>query len=156
MCNGVNKTEHLYSDIYIYIYIETMALFHASDFSGFNDSYAVPSGVSDSLFTGSVDLILSTRVTQQAFDTLSTALKCIHLMETNQLYSWPPNEDITIINLTSKLLVLENIDINQKMMNSYAFTYHGAEVMAIHRSMADMVSPSDALSSVGFRCIGLP
>ena len=42
------------------------------------------------------------------------------------------------------------------MMNSYVFTYHGNEVRAIHRSMADMVSLSEALASVGFRCIGLP
>ena len=41
-------------------------------------------------------------------------------------------------------------------MNSYVFTYHGNQVQAIHRSMADMVTLSDALSSVGFRCIGLP
>ena len=41
-------------------------------------------------------------------------------------------------------------------MNSYVFTYHGAEVKAIHRSMADMVSLPEALASVGFRCIGLP
>ena len=41
-------------------------------------------------------------------------------------------------------------------MNSYVCIYHGNEVMAIHRSMADMVSLSDVLSSVGFRCIGLP
>ena len=38
-------------------------------------------------------------------------------------------------------------------MNPYVFTYHGNEVRAIHRSMADMVSLSDALSNVGFRCI---
>ena len=31
-----------------------------------------------------------------------------------------------------------------------------SEVRAIHGSMADMVSLSDALASVGFRCIGLP
>ena len=42
------------------------------------------------------------------------------------------------------------------MMNSYVFTYHGAEVKAFHRSMADMVSLPEALASVGFRCIGLP
>ena len=42
------------------------------------------------------------------------------------------------------------------MMNSYVFTYHGKEVSAIHRPMADMVSLSEALASVGFRCIGLP
>ena len=42
------------------------------------------------------------------------------------------------------------------MMNSCAFTYHGNQVQAIHRSMADFVNLSDALASVGFRCTGLP
>ena len=77
-------------------------------------------------------------------------------METSRLYSLSPNEDITIINLRSKLMILENAYINQKMMNSYVFTYHGNQVQAIHRPAADMVTLSDALSSVGFRCIGLP
>ena len=49
-----------------------------------------------------------------------------------------------------------NIIMNQKMMNSYVFTYHGNQVQGIHGSMADMVSLSEALASVGFRCIGLP
>ena len=133
-----------------------MALFSASDFTGYTSTLAVPSGVGDVLFAGSVDLILSTGITQQVFDTLSTALKCIHYMEANKLYSLSPNEDVTILNLRSKLLILENTYINQKMMNSYVFTYHGSQVQAIHRSMADMVSLSEALASVGFRCIGLP
>ena len=77
-------------------------------------------------------------------------------METNKLYSLSPNGDITIITLRSKLLISESTYINQKMMNSYVFTYHGNQVQAIHRSMADMVSLSEALASVGFRCIGLP
>ena len=42
------------------------------------------------------------------------------------------------------------------MMNSYVFTYHGASVRAIHRSMSDTVTLTDALSSVGFRCVALP
>ena len=41
-------------------------------------------------------------------------------------------------------------------MCSYVFTYHGNQVRAIHRSMADMVRLSAALASVGFRCTGLP
>ena len=41
-------------------------------------------------------------------------------------------------------------------MNIYVFTYHGNQAQAIHRSMADFVSLSEALASVGFRCIGLP
>ena len=133
-----------------------MALLSASDFTGYSASYPVPSGVNDGLFTGSVDLILSTGITQQVFDSLSSAMKCVHYMEANNLYSLSPNEDITILNLRSKLLILENTYINQKMMNSYVFTYHGAGVRAIHRSMADTVSLPDALASVGFRCIGLP
>jgi hypothetical protein len=133
-----------------------MALFSASDFTGYTSTFAVPSGISDVLFAGSVDLILSTGITQQVFDTLSTALKCIHYMEANKLYSLSPNEDVTILNLRSKLLILENTYINQKMMNSYVFTYHGNQAQAIHRSMADFVSLSEALASVGFRCIGLP
>ena len=36
------------------------------------------------------------------------------------------------------------------------FTYHGAGVRAIHRSMADTITLTNALSSVGFRCVGLP
>ena len=72
-----------------------MALYQASDFIGFSDSFAVPSGSSDMIFTGSVDLILPTGITQQVSDTLSTALKCIHFMEQQKLYSLSPNEDVT-------------------------------------------------------------
>ena len=133
-----------------------MALLSASDFNGYNDSYAVPSGSSDVIFSGGADIILSTGITQQVFDTLSTALKCIHYMESNKLYSLSPNEDITILNLRSKLIILGNTYINRKMMNSYVFTDHGNQVQTIHRSMADMVSLPEALASVGFRCIALP
>ena len=98
-----------------------MALYQATDFVGFSDSYAVPSGVVEPLFTGSVDLICSIGITQQVFDTLSTAIKCIHSIGHSRLYSLSPNEDITIINLRSKLLILENTYINQNMMNNYVF-----------------------------------
>ena len=111
-----------------------MALYQASDFTRFSDPYAIPSGSSDVILTGSVDLILSTGITQQVFDTLSTALKRIYFMEQQKLYSLSPNEDVTITNLRSKLLVSEKTYINQKMMSSYVFTYHGKEVRAIHRS----------------------
>jgi len=138
-----------------------MALLTHSDFNGFSATFALPADninplFLETIFTGSVDIILSTGVTQSVFDQLSTAIKCIHYMESNNLYSLSPNEDITIINVRSKLLILENTYLNQKMMNSYVFTYHGAEVKGIHRSMADMVTLDQALSSVGFRCIGLP
>ena len=55
-----------------------MALYQASDFTGSSGSYAVPAGSSDVIFTGSVYLILPTGITQRVFDTLPTALECIH------------------------------------------------------------------------------
>ena len=55
-----------------------MAPLSASDFIGYSDSYAVPSGSSDVIFSGSVDLVLSTGITQQVFGSLSSALKCTH------------------------------------------------------------------------------
>ena len=63
-----------------------MALLNPSDFNGYNDSYAVPAGSSDVIFSGSVDISLSTGITQQVLDTLSTALKCIHYMESKKEY----------------------------------------------------------------------
>ena len=35
-------------------------------------------------------------------------------------------------------------------------SYHGNQVQAIHKSMADFVSLSEALASVGVKCIGPP
>ena len=64
-----------------------MALYPASDFTGFSESYAIPSGSPDVIFIGSVDLILPIGITQQVFDTLSTALNCIHFMEQQKDYS---------------------------------------------------------------------
>ena len=133
-----------------------MALLSASDFTGYSDRYAAPAGFNDPIFAGSVDLILSTGITQQVFDSVSSALKCTNYMEANSLYSLSPNEDVTVLNLRSKLLILENTYINQEMVNSHVCTYHGAGVRAIHRSMVDTVTLTNALSSVGFRCVGLP
>ena len=42
-----------------------MALLNASDFIGYSDSFAAPAGFNDPISAGSVDLILSTGITQQ-------------------------------------------------------------------------------------------
>ena len=91
-----------------------MAPPNASDFTGYSDSFAAPAGFNDPIFAGSVDLILSTGITQQVFDTLPSALKCINYTEANELYSLSPNEDATVLNLRSKLLILENTCIIRK------------------------------------------
>ena len=133
-----------------------MAILNHTDFSGSDATYSIPASDSSTLYTGSIDIILSTGVTTQIFDALSTAIKCLHYMEVNSLYSLSPNEDITILNLRSKLLILENTYLNQKMMNSFCFTYHGNKVVGIHRSMSSIVSLEEALQSTGFRVVGGP
>ena len=79
-----------------------MALLSASDFTGYSDSFASPAGFDDPIFAGSVDLILSTGITQQVCYSLSSAPKCIHYMEANNLYSLSPNGDATVLNLFYK------------------------------------------------------
>ena len=130
---------HLYVCIYIYIYIETYGYLTSIICDTYVAAWSVPVDEGIQVSTGSVDLVLSTGVTQQVFDRVSTALECIHYMETNKLYYLSPNEYITIMNLRSKLLIIEHAYINQKMMNSYGFTYHDSEVRAIHRSMSELL-----------------
>ena len=60
-----------------------MALLNASGFTGYWAAYAIPSGTEDVIFSGSADLILSTGIAQQVFDSLFSALKCTHYMEAN-------------------------------------------------------------------------
>ena len=81
-----------------------MALYQASDFSGFSDSYAVPSSVDQPLFSGGVDLILPTGITQQVFDTLSTALY------QNVYISW--NNTNCLVYHQMKMLLLLISDLN--------------------------------------------
>ena len=52
-----------------------MAPLSACDFTGYSGSFAAPAGFNDPIFSGSVDINLSTGITQQAFDSLSSALK---------------------------------------------------------------------------------
>jgi hypothetical protein len=135
-----------------------MALYVAGDFSGYSATYAVPSDYDgDPLYTGATTLILSTGVTQTVHDALSTALKQIHYMDSNNLYSMMPNEDITIINLRSKLMILENTYINQKLMNNFVFKYDtSGKVQAVSRNSSIVFNLEDALTSMGFRCFLTP
>ena len=88
-----------------------MALLQASYFVNYIAAWSVPVQDGIQVFTGAVDLVLSTGVIQKSFDRVSTTLTCIHCIDTNNLYSLSPNEYITIINLRSKLLILEIIII---------------------------------------------
>ena len=71
--------------LYLYTFA-IMALLQSSGFEFYVAAWSVPVQDGIQVFTGSVDLVLSTGVTQLVFDGVSTALKCIHCMETKQFY----------------------------------------------------------------------
>ena len=61
------------------------------------------------------------------------------------------DDDITIINCQTKLLIFENTCINQTCITSYDFSYHGTTIRAIHRNFSILFNLTDALISVGFK-----
>ena len=126
-----------------------MTIFTSSDFTGYTPSQ--PSGAASLTDTGSITLIKSDATTETVFDSLTTALKCLNFMNSKNMYYLMAGDDITIINCQTKLLILENTFTNQKMINSYVFSYHGKKIKGIHRNLSNMVNLTDALISVGFK-----
>ena len=126
-----------------------MTIFTSSDFTGYTPSQ--PTGASSLTDTGSVTLIKSDATVETVFDSLTTALKCLNFMNSKNMYYLMAGDDITIVNCQTKLLILENTFTNQKMINSYVFSYHGKKIKGIHRNLSNMVNLTDALISVGFK-----
>ena len=126
-----------------------MVIFTSSDFTGYTPS--APVGSSSLVDTGSVTLIKSDATTETVFDSLTTALKCLNFMNSKNMYYLMAGDDVTIINCETKLLILENTFTNQKMINSYVFSYHGKKIKGIHRNLSTMNNLTDSLSSVGFK-----
>ena len=126
-----------------------MTIFTSSDFTGYTPSQ--PSGAPSLTDTGSITLIKSDATTETVFDSLTTALKCLNFMNSKNMYYLMAGDDITVVNCQTKLLIVENTFTNQKMINSYVFSYHGKKIKGIHRNLSSMVNLTDALISVGFK-----
>ena len=126
-----------------------MSIFDNTDFAG--STIDVPVGQTTITDNGNISLIKSDGVNQTVFNSLSTALKCLNFMNSRGQYYMAAGDDLTILNLQTKLLVVENTFINQKLMNSYVLTYHGNSVKAIHRNLSNLFNFTDALKSVGFK-----
>ena len=126
-----------------------MTIFTSADFTGYTPSQ--PSGAPSLTDTGSITLIKSDATIETVFDSLTTALKCLNFMNSKNMYYLMAGDDITIVNCQTKLLILEKTFTNQKMINSYVFSYHGKKIKGIHRNLSNMVNLTDALISVGFK-----
>lgn len=98
-----------------------------------------------------VTIITSDGVTRTVFDTLPTALLCLNYMRSRKQYYLQASDEITIINCETKLLIVENTFLNQKLMNSFVFTYFNGSVTGVHRNLSTMMSLTEALASVGYK-----
>ena len=126
-----------------------MALFTDLDFT--TNTVDVPVGQSTITDNGVVSLTKSDGVTQTVFSSLTVALKALNFMNSRSQYYMMAGDDITIVNLQTKLLIVENTFVNQKLLNSYVFSYHGKGVRGVHRNMSTMFNLTDSLMSVGFK-----
>ena len=126
-----------------------MSIFDNTDFA--SSVIDVPVGQTTVTDNGNISIIKSDGVNQIVFNSLSTALKCLNFMNSRGQYYMAAGDDLTILNLQTKLLIVENTFINQKLMNSYVLTYHGSSVKAIHRNLSNLFNLKDALISVGFK-----
>ena len=129
-----------------------MALFTSTSFTG--STAVAPSGsLLSAIAAVDVSIILSDGSNKMVFDSVTTAMQCLTYMNGRNMYYMAANDDITIVNIQTKLLILENTYINQKMMNSFVFSYHGKSVVGVHRNLSILSGLSDCLSSVGFKSI---
>lgn len=127
-----------------------MTIFTSSDFSGY--TVDIPSGQSGNpIDTGSITLVKSDSTIETVFDSLTTSLKCLNFMNSKNMYYLMAGDDITVVNCQTKLLILENTFTNQKMINSYVFSYHDKKIKGIHRNLSNIMNLTDALISVGFK-----
>ncbi len=126
-------------------------LLTASDFSAYSVETPTQAGTKGT--GGAVSLVLSDGTTLNVFDAHDTALKCLHYMNVSKLYSYSPSEDITILNLETKLLILENTFMNQKLMNLFTAIYTSGMVHWVTRSLASQMETKEAYQAVGYKLV---
>ena len=98
-----------------------------------------------------ITIITSDGVTRTVFDTVATALLCLNYMRSRKQYYLQASDEITIINCETKLLIVENTFLNQKLMNSFVFCYFNGAVTGIHRNLSTLMSLTESLVSVGYK-----
>ena len=124
-----------------------MALFGASDFVGFAEMVPVNAGVSG---TGNIlSLIMSDGTTTQIFTDKAVGRRMQTWMISKHMYMMNPTDDIIILSVGPKLIVMESTFMNQKLINSYVAVYIGGEVRWVSRSLSNSLNTTDAYLSVG-------
>jgi len=98
-----------------------------------------------------ITIITSDGVTRTVFDTVETALKCLNYLRSRKQYYLQISDELIRINCETKLLIIENTFLNQKLMNSFVFCYFNGSVTGVHRNLSTLMSLTEALTSVGYK-----
>ena len=98
----------------------------------------------------SVQLILLDQTVINVFDSLETALKCISTMRAKGQWFLQASEDIVVVSVGTKLLILEANLVNQKMLQRFAPWYQLGSVRFQHRNVSQLASLTTALQQSGY------
>ena len=125
------------------------SLFTSSDFSTAVDT---PSGQTGSPPNAahSVQLTLQDGTVINVFDNLETALKCISTMRSKAQWFLQASEDVVVVSVGTKLLVMEATLTNQKMLQSFAPLYQMGQVTFQHRNVSQLANLTTALQQSGY------
>ena len=106
---------------------------------------------------GNVSFLKSDGTNAIIFNSVADGLTCLQFMHSKNMYYLQLSDDITLINISGvKLLILETIFLNQKLMNAFQFSYVRGKVRATHRNLSYITNLTQALVSVGYQLIGVP
>ena len=130
------------------------SLFTANDFT---TSVDIPVGQTGSPPNAahSVQLTLQDGTVINVFDSLTTALKCLSTMRAKGQWFLQASEDVVVVSVGTKLLVLEATLINQKMLQSFAPLYQLGQVLFQHRNVSQLATLTTALQQSGY-CMKAP
>ena len=125
------------------------SLFAASDFSTQVDTPTGQTGPPPNA-AHSVQLTLVDGTVINVFDSLETALKCISTMRAKKQWFLQASEDVVVVSVGTKLLIMEATLINQKMLQAFAPLYQLGQVLLQHRYVSQLATLTTALQQSGY------
>ena len=129
----------------------TTPLFTASQFAGVNYSTPVGQNGAPAHAGDPVALACSDGSTVTVFDTLSTALKCLASMTGSGQWYIQATDEVMVVSVGTKLLILETTLTNQKMMQTYTAWYStSGQVVFQNKSTSQSNSLTGALQKCGY------
>ena len=102
--------------------------------------------------TDPVTLRMSNGSSQDVFDSLTTALKCLENMKESNVWCVMASNNVMVVSISHhKLLAMENALQNARLVQQFvAPLYVGGLVLVAARTSYDMHSLKSALGSIGF------